>query len=49
MLTKAIMDISIRKYKGYYIYLHKFANFDGVFLFKLLAEIGHLDPIDHKG
>jgi hypothetical protein len=49
MISRAIDDICIRKYKDYKIYLHNFSKFDGYFLLKYLAKIGHCKPIIHKG
>jgi len=45
----AMKDICKRKHKGYKIYLHNFAKFDGYFLLKYLAVIGDCSPIIHKG
>lgn len=30
----AIKDITIRKYKNYKVYIHNFAKFDSIFIFK---------------
>jgi DNA polymerase elongation subunit (family B) len=49
MITRAMLDINRKKYKGYRIYLHNFAKFDGYFLLKYLSQIGHTSPIIHKG
>jgi len=49
MVTKAMEDINRKKYKGYRIYLHNFAKFDGYFLLKYLSQIGHTSPVIHKG
>jgi len=38
MISLAIKDISIRKYKNYRIYLHNFSKFDGYFLIKYLSQ-----------
>ena len=48
-IQDVMRDICIRKYKGYKIYLHNFAKFDGIFLIKYLAEIGKCNPVIHKG
>jgi hypothetical protein len=42
-------DISKRKYKGYKIYFHNFAKFDGYFLVKYLNLLGPCKPLNHKG
>lgn len=44
-----MIDINRKKYKGYRIYLHNFAKFDGYFLLKYLSQIGHCTPVIHKG
>ena len=49
MISRAIDDILIRKYRDYKIYLHNFSKFDGYFLLKYLARIGKCKPIIHKG
>jgi hypothetical protein len=49
MISGAIDDICIKKYKNYKIYLHNFSKFDGYFLIKYLAKLGFCDPIIHKG
>jgi hypothetical protein len=49
MITKAIKDLTIRKYKNYKVYIHNFAKFDAIFLLKYLNKIGFVDPIIHKG
>nr|YP_010146944.1 hypothetical protein K4014_mgp23 [Cyclocybe aegerita]QQP21453.1 hypothetical protein [Cyclocybe aegerita] len=50
MITRAMNDICIRKYKNYKVYLHNFFKFDGYFLVKYLSDIGFVDnPIINKG
>jgi hypothetical protein len=49
MVIAAMKDIAIRKYKNYKIYLHNFAKFDNIFLFKILANLGIVSPTIHKG
>jgi hypothetical protein len=51
MIKRVIRDINRKKYKGYIIYLHNFAKFDGYFLLKYLAQIGceATNPTIHKG
>jgi hypothetical protein len=49
MVSRAMKDINRKKYKGYRIYLHNFAKFDGYFLLKYLSKIGNTSPTIHKG
>nr|YP_009739393.1 DNA polymerase 2 [Tricholoma terreum]QIC20237.1 DNA polymerase 2 [Tricholoma terreum] len=49
MIISAMKYLSIRKYNNYKIYLHNFAKFDNIFLFKTLANLGIVSPIIHKG
>jgi hypothetical protein len=49
IVIRAMKDINRKKYKGYRIYLHYFAKFDGFFLLKYLSQIGHTSPTIHKG
>jgi hypothetical protein len=49
MVTRAMKDINRKKFKGFSIYLHNFAKFDGYFLLKYLAQIGETNPTIHKG
>jgi hypothetical protein len=49
VIKKVMIDICIRKYKGYKIYIHNFSKFDAIFLIKYLVEIGKCDPVIHKG
>nr|YP_009710628.1 DNA polymerase type B [Amanita brunnescens]QFZ98577.1 DNA polymerase type B [Amanita brunnescens] len=49
MISKAIRDLCIRKYKNYKVYIHNFANFDLMFLLKYLAKLGKVQPIIHNG
>lgn len=49
MISNAMKDINRKKYKGYRIYLHNFAKFDGYFLLKYLSQIGDTSPTIHKG
>ena len=39
MLKASILNLLIRKYHGYKVYLHNFSNFDGVFLLKHMANL----------
>ena len=49
MILDVMTNISRKKYKGYKIYLHNFAKFDGIFMIKHLASIGNCWPKIHKG
>lgn len=47
MIIKAIKDIMIKKYDNYQVYIHNLAKFDGIFLLKILTELGEIKPIIH--
>lgn len=47
MIIACIKDIMIKKYDNYKIYIHNLSNFDGIFLLKILAELGDIKPIIH--
>jgi DNA polymerase type B, organellar and viral len=49
MLTQAIKDLMIKKYDNYKVYIHNLANFDAIFLLKILTELGQIKPIIHHG
>lgn len=51
MLITAISSLLVTKYNGFNIYFHNFSLFDGIFLFKVLAEIpnSNLKPILKDG
>ena len=49
MIRNAILDLYNRKYDNYKVYLHNLANFDGIFLLKILSKIGYCESIIHKG
>jgi hypothetical protein len=42
MVQDVMGEICIRKYRGYKIYFHNFAKFDGYFLIKHLAQLGFI-------
>jgi hypothetical protein len=42
LLLNVMKDLSIRKYKGYKIYIHNFSKFDAIFLIKYLVDFGLL-------
>jgi hypothetical protein len=37
----------IKKYNNYQVYIHNLAKFDGIFLLKILANLGKVKPIIH--
>jgi DNA polymerase type B, organellar and viral len=39
----------VKKYDNYQIYIHNMAGFDGIFLLKILTELGNIKPIIHNG
>jgi DNA polymerase type B, organellar and viral len=49
LLSQAIKDLMIRKYADYKIYIHNLANFDAIFLLKILTDLGDIKPIIHHG
>jgi hypothetical protein len=49
MLSTAIKALMKVKYNSYKIYLHNFANFDGIFVVKILNKLGIINPIINKG
>jgi DNA polymerase elongation subunit (family B) len=48
MLKKALNDLMVKKYDNYRIYIHNLANFDAIFLLKILAKIAICKPIIHN-
>jgi DNA polymerase type B, organellar and viral len=38
----------IKKYDNYKIYIHNLARFDGIFLLRILANLGECKPIIHN-
>lgn len=49
MIMSALMDLMIKKYDNYKVYIHNLANFDGIFLIKILTKLGNCKPIIHNG
>lgn len=47
MIIQSIKDLMVRKYDNYQVYIHNLAKFDGIFLLKILAELGQIKPIIH--
>jgi hypothetical protein len=48
MILDCLKSIFIRKYNGYKVYIHNFAKFDAIFLFKYLVKLGVVNPIIHN-
>lgn len=48
MITLAIKDLMIKKYDNYKVYIHNLARFDGIFLLRILANLGECNPIIHN-
>jgi DNA polymerase type B, organellar and viral len=48
MLKQAIKDLMIKKYDNYKVYIHNMARFDGIFLLKILVDLGHCQPLIHN-
>jgi len=48
MIITCIKNIMIKKYDNYKIYIHNLAKFDGIFLLKLLSELGEIKPLIHN-
>jgi hypothetical protein len=49
MIKTVIKDIMIRKYDNYKIYIHNLGGFDGIFLLKILVNLGIVKPLIHNG
>jgi hypothetical protein len=49
MMKLAIKDLMIKKYDNYKVYIHNLAKFDGIFLLKMLTELGQVKPVIHHG
>lgn len=49
MLETSIRDLCKHKDNSYNIYFHNFANFESIFLIKILNRIEQIKPIIHKG
>ena len=48
MIKHAIKELMIRKYDNYQVYIHNLANFDGIFLLRILAELADIKPVIHN-
>jgi hypothetical protein len=48
MLITAIKSIVCKKFDNFKVYIHNMSGFDGIFLLKILAEIGFVKPIIHN-
>lgn len=49
IIQSAVKSLLRSKYNGYKIYIHNLANFDGIFLMKVLIELGDVKPLIHNG
>src|SRR6266478_3866382 len=49
MLIQAIKDLMIKKYDNHNVYIHNLSKFDGIFLLKILANLGQIKPLIHHG
>jgi hypothetical protein len=47
MIIHALRDLMINKYDNYRIYIHNLANFDAIFILKILAQLAICKPIIH--
>jgi hypothetical protein len=48
MIIDCIKDIMVRKYDNYQVYTHNLSGFDGIFLLKILVELGKVKPLIHN-
>jgi hypothetical protein len=48
MLIHAITDLLIKKYDNHKVYIHNLSNFYGIFLLKILVQLGYCQPIIHN-
>jgi len=48
MIISALKDLMIKKYDNYKVYIHNLSRFDGIFLLKILANLGQIKPIIHN-
>ena len=49
MVKASIKYLMHRKYSGYRVYLHNFANFDSTFLLNALNSLGKIKPTIKNG
>lgn len=49
MMVDSLKFVCQWKYDNHKVYLHNFAKFDSIFLFKVMIKIGTINPIIHKG
>jgi hypothetical protein len=49
MIIQSIRDLMIKKHDNFQIYIHNLSKFDGIFLLKILANLGKIKPIIHHG
>ena len=48
MIIKSLKDLMVKSYDNYKIYIHNLSRFDGIFLLKILANLGECQPIIHN-
>ena len=48
MIIQAIKELMVKKYNNYKVYIHNLARFDGIFLLRILANLGECKPIIHN-
>lgn len=44
MMITAIKSLMKRKYHGWNVYIHNLSHFDGIFLLRLITQVGNLKP-----
>jgi hypothetical protein len=48
MIKDSILNLMCKKYDNYSVYIHNLSGFDGIFLLKILTEIGIVNPVIHN-
>jgi hypothetical protein len=49
MLLEGIKSLMIRSYNGFSVYAHNLSKFDGIFLIRILAQLGKVNPTINGG
>jgi DNA polymerase family B len=49
MMEACVLSLCRDKYNNHKVYIHNLANFDGIFLMKILIKLGEVKPIMNKG
>ena len=49
MLKTALESILRRKYNKHVVYIHNLSNFDAIFLFRIMTQLGFMEPVINKG